>query len=54
MADGREVHRSLSSTVVLDPASGTATKVYDHPPLFVRLLYRVAFQAPFPYVRGEP
>ena len=45
---GSRVERSIASEVVLDPAGGTATKVY-RPPAVVRLLYWVAFQAPFPY-----
>ena len=45
---GSRVERSIASEVVLDPIAGTATKVY-RPPAVVRLLYWVAFQAPFPY-----
>ena len=45
---GSRVERSIASEVVLDPVAGTATKVY-RPPAVVRLLYWVAFQAPFPY-----
>ena len=40
--------RSIASVVVLDPVRGTATKVY-RPPLLVRLMYWLAFQAKFPY-----
>ena len=40
--------RSIASLVVLDPQQGTATKVY-RPPLVVRLIYWLAFQARFPY-----
>jgi hypothetical protein len=39
---------SIASTVYLDSQAGTATKTYN-PPLPVRALYRLAFQAPFPY-----
>ena len=42
------VASSIASVVVLDPAEGTATKVYVPPPL-VRLLYWMAFRAKFPY-----
>ena len=35
---GSRVERSIASEVVLDPAAGTATKVY-RPPAVVRLLY---------------
>ena len=42
----------LASRVLLDRVHGTAIKKYD-PPWFVRLLYWLAFQAPFPYVRNE-
>ena len=49
---GIRVEHSIASRVVLDPQRGTATKVY-RPPLVVRLLYWVAFQATFPYV-GTP
>ena len=44
---------SISSTVDLDFAHGEAHKVY-HPSFPVRLLYRFAFQAPFPYVANRP
>jgi hypothetical protein len=44
---------SISSTVDLDFAHGEAHKVY-HPSFPVRLLYRLAFQAPFPYVASHP
>jgi hypothetical protein len=39
---------SIASKVYLDWKAGTATKVYS-PPLPIRALYRLAFQAPFPY-----
>ena len=39
---------SISSTVELDYDQGTAHKTYE-PPAWVRALYRLAFQAPFPY-----
>ena len=39
---------SISSTVKLDYDRGTAEKIYE-PTRFVRLLYRLSFQAPFPY-----
>lgn len=39
---------SISSTVKLDYDAGTAEKIY-RPTRFVRLLYRLAFQARFPY-----
>ncbi len=42
----------LASRVLLDRVHGTAIKKYD-PPWYVRLLYWLAFQAPFPYVRNE-
>ena len=40
--------KSIASVVVLDPERGTATKVYNPPPV-IRLLYWLAFQAKFPY-----
>ncbi len=43
---------SLASVVVLDPTRRTATKVY-RPPVLVRVLYWLAFQAPFPYDRNR-
>ena len=43
---------SISSTVVLDYDHGTAHKTYK-PPLYVRLLYWIVFQAPFPYVANH-
>jgi undecaprenyl-diphosphatase len=46
--NGKKVAHSIASTVYLDPRAGTATKEYN-PPLPVRALYRLAFQAPFPY-----
>jgi hypothetical protein len=47
-----QISRSLAGRVMLDRAAGTASKIYT-PPLLVRLLYRLAFQAPFPYVRNS-
>jgi hypothetical protein len=44
---------SISSTVDLDFAHGEAHKVY-HPSFPVRFLYRLAFQAQFPYVASHP
>jgi hypothetical protein len=46
--DGVTVAGSIASKVYLDWKAGTATKEYK-PPLPVRALYRLAFQAPFPY-----
>ena len=46
--EGVTVTGSIASTVYLDWRAGTATKVYS-PPLPIRALYRLAFQAPFPY-----
>ncbi len=46
------VSGGLASRVLLDRVHGTAIKKY-HPPWYVRLLYWLAFQAPFPYVRNE-
>lgn len=43
---------SVSSVVRLDYDAGTAEKTY-YPTLLVRLLYRLAFQSPFPYDRNE-
>ena len=45
---GCRIEGSIASVVVLNPESGTATKVY-RPPAVVRLLYWLAFQAKFPY-----
>ena len=42
----------LASRVLLDRVHGTAIKKYN-PPWYVRLLYWLAFQAPFPYARNE-
>ena len=47
-----EVTGGLAIRVLLDRVHGTATKKYD-PLWYVRLLYWLAFQAPFPYVRNE-
>lgn len=43
---------SIASTVRLDYDRGTAHKTYE-PPLWVRVLYRLAFQAPFPYESNQ-
>ncbi len=48
-----DVSGGLASRVLLDRVHGTATKEY-RPPLVVKVLYWLAFQAPFPYVRNEP
>ena len=48
-----DVSGGLASRVLLDREHATATKIYRPPPL-VKLLYWLAFQAPFPYVRNEP
>ncbi len=48
-----DVSGGLASRVLLDRVHGTATKEY-RPPLAVKILYWLAFQAPFPYVRNEP
>ena len=39
---------SISSTVKLDYETGVAEKTYNHATRFVRLLYRLSFQAPSP------
>ena len=44
---------SISSTVKLDYDRGTAEKIYL-PTRFVGLLYRLSFQAPFPYTDTRP
>lgn len=44
---------SISSTVKLDYDAGTAEKIYLPTP-FVQLLYRLAFQARFPYADNAP
>ena len=46
--NGVQVASSIASKVYLDPQAGTATKEY-FPPLPVRALYWLAYQAPFPY-----
>ena len=46
--EGVTVTGSIASKVYLDWKAGTATKEYS-PPLPIRALYRLAFQAPFPY-----
>jgi hypothetical protein len=43
----------IASRVVLDRKQGTATKIYRKH-FLVRLLYWLAFQAPFPYVSNRP
>ena len=48
-AGGVVMTGSISSTVKLDYDRGTAGKIY-RPTRFVRLLYRLSFQARFPYV----
>jgi undecaprenyl-diphosphatase len=50
--DGIRLAGSLASTVYLDDAAGTADKVY-RPSRPVRLLYWMAYQAPFPYAARE-
>ncbi|MFQ6019407.1 MAG: hypothetical protein ACE5KW_01480 [Dehalococcoidia bacterium] len=54
---GHEAHSDVSgglaSRVLLDRVHRTATKEY-RPPLVVKVLYWLAFQAPFPYARNEP
>ena len=45
---GYRVERSIASVVQLDPERGTATKMYRAPAV-IRMLYWLAFQAPFPY-----
>ena len=49
---GVTLHKSIASRVFLDHKHHTAIKVYS-PPLLVRVLYWLAFQAPFPYVRNQ-
>ncbi len=51
-ANGMVHTGSISSTVDLDFVHGEAHKVY-HPSRPVRWLYRLAFQAPFPYVANH-
>ncbi len=46
------VEKSIASVVVLDPAHGTATKIYKPPPV-IRLLYWLAFQSKFPYISNS-
>ncbi len=46
--EGVTMAGSIASKVYLDWNAGTATKEY-YPPLPIRALYRLAFQAPFPY-----
>lgn len=45
---GVRVAGSYASVVMLDPEMGTATKFYS-PPLVIRIIYWMAFQAKFPY-----
>ena len=53
-ADGGVVMTgSFSSTVKLDYEQGVAEKTYNHATRFVRLLYRLSFQAPFPYTSNR-
>jgi len=51
-ADGVVPTGSISSTVDLDFGRDEAHKVY-HPSFPVRLLYRLVFQAPFPYAANH-
>ena len=46
--DGVKIASSIASKVYLDPRAGTATKEY-FPPMPVKALYWLAYQAPFPY-----
>ena len=48
-----DVSGGLASRVLLDRVHRTATKEY-RPPIVVKVLYWLAFQSPFPYVRNEP
>ena len=50
--DDCRTERSIASVVWLNPAQGTATKVY-RPPALVRILYWLAFQAKFPYMSNS-
>jgi hypothetical protein len=52
IGDGVVHTGSISSTVDLDYVHGEAHKRY-HPSLPVRLMYRITFQAPFPYVANH-
>ncbi len=45
---GVTVADSYASVVMLDKKAGTATKIFN-PPLVIRLIYWMAFQAKFPY-----
>ena len=49
---GVKIARSIASVVYLDEAAGTAAKEY-RPPSVVRILHRLAFQAPFAYQRNR-
>jgi hypothetical protein len=44
--------KGIASDVVLDSAAGEAIKVYRRQPL-ISALYRLMFQAPFPYVSNH-
>jgi undecaprenyl-diphosphatase len=50
--DGKRIVHSIASNVYLDPEAGTAIKEYK-PSLPIRALYRLAFQAPFPYQHSK-
>ena len=50
--NGMKIARSIASVVYLDEAAGTAAKEY-RPPMVVRALHRLAFQAPFAYQRNK-
>lgn len=50
---GIVVTGSVSSRVVLDFDAGTAEKAYGTGSPLVRWLYRLCFQAPFPYTKNE-
>ena len=52
VVEGVDLAGSIASTVYLDRAAGTASKVY-RPPRFVRWLYWAAFQSSFPYATRE-
>lgn len=53
-AGGVVMAGSVSSSVRLDYDRGTAEKRYDKGTRLVRWLYRLSFQAPFPYVSSAP
>ncbi len=52
-ATGVVMTGSISSTVKLDYDAGTAEKTYE-PGAFVKALYALSFQAPFPYTSNLP